>query len=81
MPLQLVQKRTVDQLDMDPAVLHGFGELAISISLRAAAPGSAYGRLAVNFIMHAGRSGAVSDHRILCATARQQIPNSLTFPK
>jgi hypothetical protein len=42
----LVQKRRVDQFDVDPAVR----ELAISISLRAAFSGSAKGRSAANFI-------------------------------
>jgi hypothetical protein len=35
----LLQKRPVDQLNMDTAVLHGSMELAISISFRAAVTG------------------------------------------
>ena len=46
---QFVQERPVDQFDIDAAVT-GSMELAISISLRAAASGSAKGRGSTYFI-------------------------------
>ena len=49
--LQLKQKRPVDLLDVDPAILDGSNALAISSSLRAAVSGLANGRSAANFIV------------------------------
>ena len=49
--LQLEQKRPVDLLDVDAAACIGSNALASSISLRAAAPGSAKGRSVANFMM------------------------------
>ena len=49
--LELEQKRPVDLLNIDPAVLDGLDALASSTSLRAAASGSAKGRRATNFIV------------------------------
>jgi hypothetical protein len=46
----LVQKRPVDLLDVDPAVLYWLERVGGSTNLRAATSGSAKGRGATNFI-------------------------------
>jgi len=46
------QERPVDQLDVDPAVLHDLDAVGVSTILRAAFSGSEYGRSEANFICH-----------------------------